>query len=209
MSSTLKLNCWVVDDNVNSIFPITIEKDETVGSLKEAIMRKNPDLGHIAARSLHLWKDSIPHQELAQKVNALGLAEESILSPLDKLSKVFSEEPTDRHIHIIVRRPLTGECLSCWLAVHRDLNSLNLASDHLTLQCWVFSHASDRVFPVEIGKTKTVGALKDAIKDKRKPDFDHVAADSLMLWKVSSFQRIDGAARRMLAMALKGRHRQA
>jgi hypothetical protein len=171
------------------------------------------------ADTLQLWKVSIPdNQELAQRLCNLRLVDEQSLSPSDDLIEIFSDSPARKHLHIIVRPPLTGECLSFWLSVliaQRDLNYThpNLAPESighdLTLQFWVFSHTSDRVFPVEIAKTKTVGALKEAIKDERKPDFDHVAADSLVLWKVSSFQRIDGAARRMLAMALKGRHRQA
>jgi len=43
----------------------------------------------------------------------------------------------------------------------------------------------DHVFEVEIGANKSVAALKDAIKEKKRPYFDHVPADTLMLWKVS------------------------
>jgi len=41
------------------------------------------------------------------------------------------------------------------------------------------------VFPVEIDREKSVGALKDAIKDKKRPVFDDIPADRLDLWKVS------------------------
>ena len=41
------------------------------------------------------------------------------------------------------------------------------------------------MFPVKIAKEESVGAVKDAIKDKKKPDFDHIPADKLTLWKVS------------------------
>ena len=41
------------------------------------------------------------------------------------------------------------------------------------------------MFPVDIAKEKSVGTLKDTIKDKKKPDFDHIPADKLTLWKVS------------------------
>jgi hypothetical protein len=55
----------------------------------------------------------------------------------------------------------------------------------LQLNCLVSGLASSNVFQVEIEKTKTVAALKDAIKDKKKPKLDHIAADSLDLWAVS------------------------
>ena len=36
-----------------------------------------------------------------------------------------------------------------------------------------------------IAANKSVGSLKDAVKEKKKPAFDHVSADTLVLWKVS------------------------
>jgi hypothetical protein len=55
----------------------------------------------------------------------------------------------------------------------------------LELNCLVQGDDSRRVFQLEIASTKTVSALKDPIKDKKKPAFDHVPADTLVLWKVS------------------------
>ena len=56
--------------------------------------------------------------------------------------------------------------------------------DTLELICWVLDDPFDRTFPVEIPNTKTVGALKDVIKDKKKPVFDGFPADALDLWMV-------------------------
>jgi hypothetical protein len=39
------------------------------------------------------------------------------------------------------------------------------------------------VFTIEIGGTKNVSTLKKAIKNEKKPAFDHVRADALVLWK--------------------------
>jgi len=41
------------------------------------------------------------------------------------------------------------------------------------------------IFTIEIPDIKTVGTLKDRVKDKKKPAFDHIPADNLALWKVS------------------------
>jgi len=41
------------------------------------------------------------------------------------------------------------------------------------------------VFPVEIDREKSVGALKDAIKDKKRNRLHDIDADSLDLWRVS------------------------
>ena len=45
------------------------------------------------------------------------------------------------------------------------------------------------MFPVKIARDEAVGALKDAIKDKKKPIFNHIPTDSLELWKVSNSDR--------------------
>ena len=57
----------------------------------------------------------------------------------------------------------------------------------LELNCWILGEDVNRVFPVKIQTTESVGALRKAIKEEKKPEFDHVPADSLKLWKVNSF----------------------
>jgi hypothetical protein len=58
-------------------------------------------------------------------------------------------------------------------------------SSIFTLNCRVLFEGADRVFPVEIAGERSVGALKKAIKEEKKPDFDRIPADKLTLWKVS------------------------
>ena len=55
----------------------------------------------------------------------------------------------------------------------------------LKLNCIVFGDDPRHIFPVDVERTKTVGDLKNVIKVAKKPEFDHVAADRLELWKVS------------------------
>ena len=59
-------------------------------------------------------------------------------------------------------------------------------SDKLNLNCWLLGDDPRRFFPVEIAKTKTIGALKEAIKEgpSSKGDFDGIDAQYLDLWKV-------------------------
>jgi hypothetical protein len=59
----------------------------------------------------------------------------------------------------------------------------------LNLNCWVHGDEPQNVFTVKIPKTDNVSTLKDAIKEKKKPLFDHIPADSLELWKVSNSDR--------------------
>ena len=52
-----------------------------------------------------------------------------------------------------------------------------------SFNCWILGDERERVFPVEIPGSKTVGALKEAIKKVNQYGFP---AKLLDLWKVSS-----------------------
>jgi hypothetical protein len=58
-----------------------------------------------------------------------------------------------------------------------------LPEPKIYLNCLVLGDGPNNVFPVEI--SASVGKLKDAIKDKKRPAWDSIIADSLVLWKVS------------------------
>ena len=61
----------------------------------------------------------------------------------------------------------------------------SVMSGELNLNCWIIDDGANRIFPVEIAGTKTVGHLKKAIKAEKTPVFDHTPADALDLWQVS------------------------
>ena len=41
------------------------------------------------------------------------------------------------------------------------------------------------IFPVKLSKTESADTLNKAIEEEKKLPFDHLAADTLVLWKVS------------------------
>jgi hypothetical protein len=96
----------------------------------------------------------------------------------------------DKHLHIVVGCP-PGACkchsLSVFLPDLLPVSHLSVTSDSplLEINCLVHGEPRSRIFPVEIASTKTVGALKDAIKEKKQHTFQHVDADALVLWRVS------------------------
>jgi len=55
----------------------------------------------------------------------------------------------------------------------------------LNLNCWVLGDGATRIFQVCIGTGSSVYVLKEMIKEKKKPELDHLATDSLDLWKVT------------------------
>lgn len=64
MSKEIELNCWIVGNEPYRIFPVKIRNSESVGTLKEEIKRKNPDID-CPADTLILWKVSNTYGALA------------------------------------------------------------------------------------------------------------------------------------------------
>jgi hypothetical protein len=59
MDSTFELNCSIRGDDPNSVFPVKIAGNESVGTLKKAIREENQETFQgIDARSLKLRKVS-------------------------------------------------------------------------------------------------------------------------------------------------------
>ena len=62
---------------------------------------------------------------------------------------------------------------------------MNVMSSTLALNCLVSGDDSDHIFTIEIANAKNVSALKKAIKAEKQLAFQHVDADTLVLWNVS------------------------
>src|ERR1700729_1040840 len=103
----LNLNCLVLGHDASRIFPIEIAESKTVGALKDAVKdKKEHAFPHIDADTLFLWKVSIPvNQNLTENLSKLDFVDESSLLPVKRLSKVFSDQPEDEHLHVVVRVP--------------------------------------------------------------------------------------------------------
>ena len=186
MRNALALNCLVSGDDTDHIFTIEIPNAKNVSALKKAIKaEKQLAFQHIDADTLVLWNVSLPVDE-SLKDNLRNFVGENPLLPLHKLSKVFSNvDETD--LHIVVGRP-HGACKCHSLAIFLpDFLAVPRLSDPplLEINCLVLGEPRTHIFPVAIAPTKTVGALKKAIKIEKMPAFDHVPADTLILWKVS------------------------
>jgi hypothetical protein len=57
-------------------------------------------------------------------------------------------------------------------------------SGTIMLLCWVIGTPIDQIFTVDIGNDVVWDKVKDAIKEKKKSEFDDIAANTLKLWKV-------------------------
>ena len=111
MSGTLDLNCLVLGHDTSRIFPIEIAERKTVGALKDVIKdKKEHAFRHVDADALLLWKVSIPvNRSLTENLSKLDFVDDGSLLPVKRLSGVFSDQPEDEHLHIVVRVPPAGE----------------------------------------------------------------------------------------------------
>ncbi|KAF8230515.1 hypothetical protein L208DRAFT_121499 [Tricholoma matsutake] len=105
-----KLFCWILNKS-DSPFSVEIGKSKTVDHLKKAIKKeKEPELDHLAAPSLDIWKLSSPihssevSEQLRHAQSPQDIAGCVELDPLDELSEHFSSPPY-RHVHIVVQLP--------------------------------------------------------------------------------------------------------
>lgn len=97
------LNCLVLGESSNHIFPVKIAATESVGSLREAIKeKKHPAFDHIPADTLNLWKVSEVTLNLEKPLQKDNFSVKESLSPLEKLSKVFSNTLAEGRLHIVV-----------------------------------------------------------------------------------------------------------
>src|ERR1700685_1560405 len=111
MSGTLDLNRLVLGHDASRIFPIEIAENKSVRSLRKAIKdEKEHAFQHVDASNLILWQVSIPvNRNLTENLRKLDFVDDGSLLPVKRLSGVFSDQPEDEHLHIVVRVPPAGE----------------------------------------------------------------------------------------------------
>src|SRR4051794_7725583 len=122
--STITLSCLVVGENpYENAFNVKVNKTEAVSELRKAIkVEKQNDFANVDADKLKLWKVDISFEKENKKLELVNtkinvnikedLCGEELL-PLSKISKHFSSQPADEHIHIIVQRPVETKEVHC------------------------------------------------------------------------------------------------
>jgi Crinkler effector protein N-terminal domain len=110
MSDTITLFCLVRGELVANAFSVKISPTDTIDDLKKLIKKeKENDFKDVDADKLTLWKVSIPADDANALKNLVlennkdnGVQE---LLPVKKIDKIFTSEPADEHIHVVVERP--------------------------------------------------------------------------------------------------------
>jgi hypothetical protein len=90
---------------------LDLNLSKTVGTLRKAIKdEKEHAFQHVDADALLLWKVSIPvNRSLTENLGKLNFVDEGSLLPVNRLSKVFSDQPEEEHLHIVMQSPPAGE----------------------------------------------------------------------------------------------------
>ena len=95
------LNCFVLGDQEERVFPVKIPSNDNVGILKDEIKKKKaPHLDHIAASELDLWKVCLPIDDPTSKKPQT----EPPLKVNKRLSSLWKCEPSDDGLHIFISK---------------------------------------------------------------------------------------------------------
>ncbi|KAG5650881.1 hypothetical protein H0H81_010681 [Sphagnurus paluster] len=118
MSRTLKLICLIWPDaDTEAIDEVEINGSENLINLRQMIKRVyDPRLRDVDASDLELWKCSIPLEGLDEKLPPIDYGATNSnthdklgIQRLDdyfvRLSSIFVDDPTEHHVHILVRLP--------------------------------------------------------------------------------------------------------
>ena len=119
--STITLSCLVVSENpYKNAFAVEIDTTKLVSFFRDAIKEKIDD--NVKAKDLKLWKVDISFEEENEKlklvntkinINIKEKLEGVELKLLSKISKYFTSQPADEHIHIIIQRPVETKEVHC------------------------------------------------------------------------------------------------
>ncbi|KAK2461366.1 hypothetical protein APHAL10511_006590 [Amanita phalloides] len=167
----LSINCFLLGHS-SEVFVVKIPKTENVKILKILIKEQSTLLNHVLASQLTTWKVSLPMEAMTPELT-VDEVEAQKLSPLKKkIFSFFDEALVDEHVHILVQ-------------VSADVNRAFDPTQLLSLNCIILGDDPKEGFTVKIPKTDNVSALKDLIKEKKKPRFDNVETSKLILSQVS------------------------
>ena len=181
----LHFECWVHGDDPNSLFLVHVPTTGTITDLKDAIKTKQPTkLRDVEPNDLKLYTIPSPTNEhIEATLFHWTFDGKSHLNSRQKLVNLSNKL-------VLVRVPTPGMCL-LWYAVivydketHLCTAQFSLTVPDIMLNCWLHGEAIHKIFPVDVSRTKTLGALKQAIKAERSGIFGSIDAANLRLYHV-------------------------
>jgi hypothetical protein len=155
-------------------------------STRHANFPKNPSWGNLASVISLLFDvplDRVGVAFIDEDKNARSLANEqelqSFYDSLDHSPGVFKFVVQD------LTAPDASTTIASTWSMDSNLSDLSQSDDKFRLFCWIL-RKSDSAFPVNIGKSETVGDLRAAIKKAKENALVRIDPDTLIIWKLSS-----------------------
>ncbi|KAF8229807.1 hypothetical protein L208DRAFT_150294 [Tricholoma matsutake] len=106
MSDEMNLWCWVQGDELDRVFPVSINHSASIDDLKKAIRAKKPSFEHIPADSLKLLKLQLPLESLGEDyAQSIKLEDGQELKTWKCVSFYWKEEPAEDVLSVILPRP--------------------------------------------------------------------------------------------------------
>jgi len=120
MSNELRLNCLILghENSLQNIVTVNISRDKNVGDMKTAIKAElQPALDHCAVTRLVLWQDldGSLEEELGEDPSDGRRFKQ--LFPLERLAKVFVDQPDQKQLHIRVQVLPLGDSDSLFVPI--------------------------------------------------------------------------------------------
>jgi hypothetical protein len=182
LDQILSLNCFVLGDDPDRMFTVEIAKTKNVSILKDLIkVKKAPHLDRVAASDLDLWKVDFSPDNLEAELANFKPDSHPKLSSVQRLS-MLKDGIVDDHLHVIAKVP--GMSRQIFFSDLEAIQTVAALDQILSLNCFVLGDDPDRMFTVEIAKTKNISILKDLIKEKKDSQLKDVDASDLNLWRV-------------------------
>lgn len=104
MATDLLLNCFVLGDDEERVFPVKSSRNDIVGILKKLIKEEKAHLlNHVDAPDLDLWMVCHPIDDPASKRPQTGPP----LRVNKRLSSLWDGDPSEEDLHILVKAPGT------------------------------------------------------------------------------------------------------
>ena len=106
----LRLNCLVFGSDPARLFTVNIDGLKNAYELRAAIKHEQkPEYDNITADTLRLWSVDLTLDNNLNKNVQQAVEKGQPMQPLTKLNRIFTSQPKDDRLHIVVQPP-QSEC---------------------------------------------------------------------------------------------------
>ncbi|RHZ45675.1 hypothetical protein Glove_661g23 [Diversispora epigaea] len=177
MNDNITLNCIINGEPYKNVFPVKINRNETIGELKKLIKSEKCEFVTFGASDLRIWK--------VDKQLDINLSANFVLQDVIELVAVKEVKHYWNPQHPIVKGNLhVGNIVTFAFQINNLLFSISKIVPRptdITLNCRVSGYPSDAYYPIRISMNANFGELQSMIKKQWNPLFNHIVFDELKI----------------------------